>query len=244
MPCCKVLILWYCVKHSLQRRRQTPYQRGLYERMFDDLEDEYPSLWTANQGAVDDVKPEGLINRLKWRLLKRWFAPNKTINKRLYSSLMPQGETDELGTLDRCKRYLLLKWLPQILRETAGAEEDVEMGSRRASLISSSGGHNDKDGVIIELAKSSTSVALADAEPAPAQQVWAYGGLQPLFPRVPRASGSAEKRSSSITRPGSRGSSGIMVEERNLSDSESEVGEGVHAGASAQPEERGRRSSR
>lgn len=27
-----VLILWYCVKHSLQRRRQTPYQRGLYFR--------------------------------------------------------------------------------------------------------------------------------------------------------------------------------------------------------------------
>ena len=109
-----MLLLWYGVKHSLQVSRQTPYQRGIYEHLFTELGDEYPLIW-SKAGAVEDIEPTGMINRLKWRLLKRWFAPEKTINKKLYSSLAPGGDDTDLGAWARCKRYLLQRWLPQIL---------------------------------------------------------------------------------------------------------------------------------
>ncbi|KAK4548977.1 hypothetical protein LTR36_008750 [Oleoguttula mirabilis] len=217
-----VLILWYCVKHSLQRRRQTPYQRGLYEHLFDELEDEYPLLWSS-KGAVDEIEPTGMVNRMKWRLLKSWFAPERTINKKLYSSLTPEGSDVELGAWARTKRYFLMQWLPQILAERHGGDAVAlaEIGSSRASLFTL----QPEPAAINELMQMSTPLAMANAEPTAIRQISTYG-LRPLGLTERRASGGTPKQSIE-ERPSSRGSSGIMIEERNLSDSESEAGEGA-----------------
>lgn len=192
--------------------------------MFDELEDEYPLLWST-AGAVNDVEPRSLTNKMKWRLLKQWFAPERTINKKLYSTLAPNGDDAELGSWARCKRYFLIRWLPQILAETqpSDAVAMAEIGSSRASIHTM----RSDPGALSELAKMSTPVAMADAEPIAVQQISTYG-LRPLSLTERRTSSGVTPRQSSEERPSSRGSSGIMIEERNFSDSESEAGEGAH----------------
>ena len=79
--------------------------------------------------------------------------------------------------------------------------------------------------------KVSTPIAVADAEPTAVQQISTLR-VQPL-----NAAQERRRRSSSLANrtrlrhsaetPGSRNSSGIIVEERNLSDSESDAGEGA-----------------
>jgi hypothetical protein len=224
------LILWYCVKHSLQRKRQTPYQRGLYERLFNDLEDQNPLLWTRN-GASDEVEPIGFSSKLKWRLLTRWFSPEKTINKRLFSNIAGGDDTD-LGAWARFKRYLLRRWLPTIqlqykpgdavpLSELADLEGE-NAHSAPASL------YHYRSHTVNELARMTTPIAIAEAEPTAVQQM-ATAGLQPLGlnGKTRRTSSAPTTPRHSDERPSSRGSSGIMIEERQLSDSESDAGEGA-----------------
>ncbi|KAK4556046.1 hypothetical protein LTR86_006742 [Recurvomyces mirabilis] len=234
-----VLVLWYCVKHSLQRRRQTPYQRGLYEHLFTELEDEYPLLWSGS-GAAEDIEPQGLVSRLKWRLLKQWFAPEKTINKKVYSSLSPDGDDAELGSWARTKRYLLRRWLPGIRRsQIPNPGNTLAMAELGRTSRTSIHGTRSEPTAIHELAKSSTPLAIAEAEPSALQQISTLG-LRPLSLTERRTSVGSSigmnfgasgggRRHSSEERPSSRGSSGIMIEERNFSDSESEAEGGAAA---------------
>lgn len=219
--------MWYCVKHSLQRSRQTPYQRGLYESLFTDLEGAYPTLWSST-GAVESVEPSGRVNMLKWRLLKRWFSPERTINRRLYSSLDPGGDAGDLGTWATLKRYLLRRWLPDIQGTHPQYEADgtdlAELGSSRVPSPSAPA----ELGSIKQLAKMSTPIVMAEAEPGAVQQISTYG-LRPLAVKKRRASSGSAPRSSED----SRSSSGIMIEERNLSDSETEAD--VGAGGASLP---------
>lgn len=210
-----VLLLWYCVKHSLQRSRQTPFQRGLYESLFNDLEEEYPQFWTST-GAVDTVEPQGFRDRIKWQLIKRWFAPEKTINKRLYSALAPDDQRSELGAWAAIKQQLLFRWLGEI--RVSQKQIDV-IDIAEAGGSSSSEAHYEME-TINELAKHSTPLAVAEAEPTAVAPMSTFG-LRPLTPEERRQSLTSEGR------PSSRGSSGMMIEERNLSDSESDAGEGA-----------------
>ncbi|KAK3709938.1 hypothetical protein LTR37_010557 [Vermiconidia calcicola] len=217
-----VLILWYCAKHSLQRGRQTPYQRGLYENLFNHLEDQYPNIWTR-EGAVDDLEPVSAADRLKWRLLKRWFAPERTVNKKLYSSLIGGDEETDLGSWARFKRYLLKRWLPTIqLRHKPGDAIIITEQDRPHSA------NHYEAGTITYLAEPSTAVAFADTEPTAVQQFPTYE-LQPMDLQGRRTDSLPNAPRLSEDRPSSRGSSGIMVEERDLSDMESEVAEGATA---------------
>lgn len=230
-----VLILWYCVKHSLQRRRQTPYQRGLYERLFHDLENQHPRLW-SREGASDDAEPLALTDRIKWRLLRYWFAPEKTINKELFTNTAGGDDTD-LGSWARFKRNLLRRWLPTIrprydagdivpLSELISHDDDNQDQARSAppSLLQY------RPETINSLVKNTTAVAIADAQPTAVQQV-ATAGLQPMGLQGRRES----RRTSSAPasprisddQPRSSGSSGIMIEERNLSDDDSDATEGA-----------------
>lgn len=210
-----VLLLWYCVKHSLQRSRQTPFQRGLYESLFNDLENEYPQFWTST-GAVESVEPEGFWGRMKWRLIKRWFSRERTIDKRLYSALAPDDQRSELGAWAAFKQQLLLRWLGEIRvsQRQTDALELAEVGGSSGSEA-----HYEMESVN-ELAKHSTPLAVAEAQPTAVAPMSTYG-LRPLTPEERRQSLTSEGR------PSSRGSSGIMIEERNLSDSESDAGEGA-----------------
>lgn len=72
-----VLIGWYFIKHVLAKRRQTPYQRGVYEHLFFELATKYPRLWSRS-GPNDDISPQNTLDRVKWRLIKVWNDSAKT----------------------------------------------------------------------------------------------------------------------------------------------------------------------
>lgn len=204
-------------------------------------------MWTRD-GALEDVEPDGFINQLKWRLIKRWFAPEKTINKKLYQSLSPEGDDTELGSWARFKRHLLRRWLPGIrLKRRPG--DDIPMADVNGLAFSTSAPpsiHYEPE-TITTLAKMSTPVAMADADPVAVQQISTMG-LRPLTADEARRKSSVgsnmgQRRYSSEERPSSRGSSSgmIMLEERNLSDSESDVAEG--ASSSSQERKKEKRAS-
>ena len=193
---------------------------------------------------MEDIEPVDFSSRFKWRLLKRWFSPEKTVDKKLYSSL----DEEEFGVWARTKKYLLKRWLPTIrvrrrqddAIDLAGMEEQGLASSAPASL-------RYHPGTINELAKLSTPVAMAEAEPTAVQQISTLG-LRPLSltERRPSSAGSERgRRRSSGERPSSRGSSGVMIEERNLSDTEesdAEAGQGPRRMSDEQRGEPNRRT--
>lgn len=185
-------------------------------------------MWTSG-GAVEDIEPTDFSSRFKWRLLKRWFSPDKTIDKKLFSTL----DADELGAWARFKKFLLRRWLPtiRVKRKGAGSISMDEMAEQ--GLISSAPASiRYEPGTINKLAKMSTPVAMADAEPTAVQQLSTMNLRRLSLPNRRRSSAGGSERGrtrSSGERPSSRGSSGVMIEERNLSDTESdaEMGEGA-----------------
>lgn len=72
-----VLVGWYFIKHFLARRRQTPYQRGIYENLFFELATSYPRLWSRS-GPNDNISPQTKLDRAKWRLITFWNDSAKT----------------------------------------------------------------------------------------------------------------------------------------------------------------------
>ena len=73
-----VLCAWYLLKHFIAARRQTPYQRGIYEHLFYDLAVAYPNVSndafyllaiinTYHTLALDSERPER-GNKACWRL--------------------------------------------------------------------------------------------------------------------------------------------------------------------------------
>ncbi|QSS59042.1 hypothetical protein I7I51_08474 [Histoplasma capsulatum] len=113
-----VLAAWYVVKHIIARQRQTPYQRGIYENFFHEMATENPSLW-SRMGPREYVRPDGHIARLKWHLVKRWSAPEKTI---LASPKSDDEGVDSLGAVSKLKRYFICRWTAQIAANQAGKE--------------------------------------------------------------------------------------------------------------------------
>jgi hypothetical protein len=226
-----VLMLWYFVKHSAQRTHQAQSDRGKYESLYSHLEEEYPQLWTRS-GAASNIEPTAWTYRFKWWLINRWFTPTETVGSGLhhYAALTPDeqisGDTS-LNTWTAIKRSLLMRWLSQIRThldlQGRGEEHSLDLaemgGSMNHSIATTA---ESSSNAVHELAEFSTPIVVAEAEPnavAPMERL----GLRPLV--------KGERRESE-ERPSSRGSSGIMVEERNLSDSESDAGEHVRAGAS------------
>lgn len=185
-------------------------------------------MWTST-GAVDDLQPAGLTNKIKWRLIRRWFAPERTINQRQYQSLIPEGDDDDadFGTWDLVKKRLLHRWLPRLRFQNQAGDEvpmaDVEQGVSTSAPLSLQ--H------VTKLAQASTPIAIAEAEPSAVQQLTSVG-LEPMNAHMDQA---GRRRSSvgsvngrySEDKPSSRRSSGVMFEERAFSDSESDAGGGV-----------------
>lgn len=103
-----VLILWYIIKHALARRRQTPYQRGVYEHLFRDLATAYPQLWSRS-GPRQFIRPQGMLGRTKWNLIVYWNQPGKTSG-----APGPDSDDDDLGAWARCKRMLTRRYVKPI----------------------------------------------------------------------------------------------------------------------------------
>ena len=107
-----VILGWFFFKHSLARRRQTPYSRGIYEHLFHEMATQYPSLWSRT-GPREGVKPEGFFDRMRWRFVLFWNRPERTIRA---GTTDEDAEYDDLGTFSRCKRMLSRRWTSQVQR--------------------------------------------------------------------------------------------------------------------------------
>ncbi|KAK4931518.1 hypothetical protein LTR28_011526 [Elasticomyces elasticus] len=204
-----VLCLWYSVKHSTARRRQTSYQRGVYERLFADLTVEHPRLW-SDSGASADYRPATLRSSLKWRTINYWFSPKNTIQAKTVD-LDPDGEYG-LGIWAGFKRKLLRRWLRQIDTAQAAANAAHPEPERSAVRVGVASGPT-----LMQFVTSATTVALAEGEP-PIVVQGANCGLSPLYKRGRRSDSSRD----CSERPSSGGSDGIMVEEQDPSEDERE----------------------
>ncbi|KAL8721748.1 MAG: hypothetical protein Q9225_001646 [Loekoesia sp. 1 TL-2023] len=201
-----VLSLWDIVKHVLARRRQTPYQRGVYEHLFRDLATSYPQLWSRS-GPRQFIRPQGMMGRVKWNLILYWNRPEKTVRS---GAPDPDSDEDDLGAWARCKRTLTRRWTSQ-LRSTA------PVGVSSSSLEE---GSADDLGVISDGVSGVTELlalpATENAENLP-------GGMLrlPVSPGAQARRQRASPQRSSLERPTSKGSSGgrdsgILIEEEAL----------------------------
>ncbi|EQL36643.1 hypothetical protein BDFG_02006 [Blastomyces dermatitidis ATCC 26199] len=157
-----VLGAWYVVKHVIARQRQTPYQRGIYENFFHDMATENPSLW-SRMGPRDYVRQKGYLARLKWYLIKRWSAPEKTIQARRESD---DHGVDSLGAVSKLKRYLICRWTAQI-----AASQPVDpssAGSLDAGQVSfdlEAGNPAEESHVVVEGLAEATEMLVIPATP-------------------------------------------------------------------------------
>ncbi|KAI9816552.1 MAG: hypothetical protein M1827_001684 [Pycnora praestabilis] len=200
-----ILALWYFVKHSLARQRQTPYQRGIYEHMFHDLATNHPSLWSRS-GPRHYIIPIGFFNNIKWRLIMYWAAPDKTIRARQHD--VDAG--DDLGTWSRIKRTLIRTWTAQIRAESAANTEtnDPEVGGLDSSGVVANGVVEATELLVLPGADQNVP-ALKVSYSATSESRRASSIPAPLQRPLSRGSGSGSRgRESSAGR-----ASGVMVEE-------------------------------
>ncbi|KAF3045081.1 Guanine nucleotide exchange factor lte1 [Didymella heteroderae] len=205
-----VLILWYGVKHSLSTQRQNPLRRGVYEALYHDLATDYPHLWTR-RGPRDNITMVGAFALIKWRLVRRWFGSEKLQKRGEYNPAI-----DEFGTWSRIKQFLVRKWLPQLqilvaqtLPQTNKPDDMLNDEQLEEVAVVA------KDlGAIGELMSIATPVALAEIEPTAASR------LQRRIPQE-RLKSLSPTRSDGSGRPSSDGGmSGVMVDERGVSEEE------------------------
>ncbi|KAL8874051.1 MAG: hypothetical protein Q9174_000556 [Haloplaca sp. 1 TL-2023] len=206
---CTVLILWYIIKHALARRRQTPYQRGVYEHLFHDLAASYPQLWSRS-GPRQFIRPQGMMGRLKWNLILYWNQADKTVRS---GAPDPDSDDDDLGAWSRCKRVLTRRWTSE-LRGTAPvgvADASLEEGRGNGLGLISDG--------VSGLTELLALPATENAENLP-------GGMLrlPLSPGSRARQMRASTQRSSMERPTSKASkassaardSGVLIEEEAL----------------------------
>jgi hypothetical protein len=225
-----VLILWCGVKHSLSTQRQNPLRRGVYEALYHDLSAEYPHLWTR-RGPRAGLTFVGTWGLIKWRLVTKWFGSEKLQRKGDYDPAI-----DEFGTWSRIKRFLVRRWLPELRIIVADTlpQSHLPPVDERLESVASLG----KDlGAIGELMSIATPVALAEIEPAAASRLQRRVPVERLKSLSPTRS-----EASAGARPGSEGvASGVMVDERGISEDERS---GDEAGVSDREIERERQRER
>ena len=198
------LILWYIVKHFLARRRQTPYQRGIYEHLFFELATAYPGLWSRG-GPNQNLEPGSAMDRLKWRLVTLWNDPAKTVRAGFGDG---DAEYDDLGAWSRCKRSLTRRWTSQIRvseKELGSSTTTLEEG--KASEASST---QVEDRVPEQAAQFVVRTAATGDEPGGKLEVPGSPALASTYMRRQTLVGS---RPSSKGSSGANRNSGVMVEE-------------------------------
>ncbi|ORY01338.1 hypothetical protein BCR34DRAFT_546370 [Clohesyomyces aquaticus] len=205
-----VVFLWYGVKHTLASQRRDPLRRGVYESLFHDLANDHPNLW-SRRGPKQGIVPVGWWSGVKWRLITSWFDPERTIAAKGYDP----GD-DNLGVWNRVKRRLVRRWLGRIavLPQTSTMAPVTQVDLEAADI-------SQNLGAVGELLSLATPVAMADGDPTAASR---------LRQRLPMERLRSLSPTRSEVRPGSSGSgdggSGIMVEEKGVSEDERSGDEG------------------
>jgi hypothetical protein len=196
-----VIILWYAVKHNLSTQRQHPLRRGVYEALYHELATEHSSLWTR-KGPRPDVIPKGSLSALKWRLVTKWFSSDRLI------PAQRDPATVEFGVWSRTKQWLVRRWLgnlPVVQQTNSPATSPPT-----STTFSESSGAGRKPTAVGALVATATSVAIAELDPTVASEMQQRNG---------RLSPSWSDGGGGTDRPGSSGgNSGIMVEEKVLSE--------------------------
>jgi Mg2+ and Co2+ transporter CorA len=201
-----VIAIWYGVKHTLASQRRSPLRRGVYENLFYELSETFPHLWTR-RGPKQDIILRGTWNAFKWRMILKWFDPERTIAVQDHDPGI-----EELGSYSRIKRFLVMRWLPEL----DVLPEDAMQAIRQQEELGAMAESNDNDfGAVGELVQVSTPVAVAEAEPI---AVHRFRGRSPMA-RLRRLSPvELELREASADE-----ASGIMVDEKSDDDTDNEA---------------------
>ena len=213
-----VMVGWYALKHVLRFKAQVLPKKGIYESFYNEMANANPTLW-SRYGPRDYIMPKGRMSRVKWKLIRRWAAPEKTIKPELERK-DDVDPANDLGTLNRFRRYLMRRWTAQLER---AARSNVTL-SLEDGEIASDDVKSEHRSVIAEGLAEATEVMVIPATPA----------AEPIFdhdapPQVPVAEGyfsraarpadilsrklsfqSQHRRSSS-----GGGTSGVVVEEED-----------------------------
>ncbi|KAF2200564.1 hypothetical protein GQ43DRAFT_472593 [Delitschia confertaspora ATCC 74209] len=211
-----VLMLWYGVKHTSTISRQDPLRRGVYETLFRDLATLHPVLW-SRRGPRDGVVPVGWWSKVRWRLVTSWFAPERTILAK--GSSYDAGGDEELGVWSQIKRHLARRWLARLRVQPPEAAKQVLPSHEPMDLEI-----GEELGAVKKLLSLATPLALAEADPTAASRLQNKIPLEQLRSLSPSRSNSGRRPGSGQGRTsadaGSSGGSGVMVEEKGVSEDE------------------------
>ena len=129
-----VIFCWWITKHVVHSQLQDFNRRSVYSNLFSSLSLAYPNLWTPT-GPRSSIFPQTFTSRIKWRLIRVWANPYRTI----YAGLL--ASDDGLGTLSRLRRSWMQLWTEQLAQELrypkAGSESSstLELGTENDGLI-------------------------------------------------------------------------------------------------------------
>ena len=195
-----VMVSWYVLKHYLERSRQTPFSRGIYEQLFHELATTHPQLWSRS-GPRDYVRPRGRFSQWKWWLIIRWSEPAKTVKAGVSDG---DDQFDGLGTWSHFKRYLLRRWTSQIY-----TQDTIDALNHSLESVDGTGLLTDAVARVTELNDIPSITKTPDLEAGMTKFSHIARLTKPLSPEI-------------AARPSSRGSSagrnsGVMVEEERPS---------------------------
>ncbi|KAK6518976.1 hypothetical protein TWF281_003666 [Arthrobotrys megalospora] len=99
-----VLISVFVLKWFIDRHRRPIYERGVYERLFNDLQQQNADLWSSH--GPREIKPIGIISHVKW-----WVLYHFTKGRASF-----KGTNIEYDSMwSRFKQYLVWRWSPDIV---------------------------------------------------------------------------------------------------------------------------------
>ncbi|KAF2273939.1 uncharacterized protein EI97DRAFT_452001 [Westerdykella ornata] len=212
-----VLCSWYIFKHSLTSGYQNPLRRGVYETLFYDLSEAHPALWTR-RGPKEGVVPVGFWSAMRWRIITKWFDPQRTI------AVKDQDHAiEELGVWSRLKHFLVKRWLsdmtvmPATAAVTYAASEDLEA----ATVVKSSGG------AVGELLQMATPIGLAGMNPTAANSIRHRLPLTRYRSPSPEKSGRVQQSVDAAERTAGVDVSEVMVEEKSEDELSGDGGLGI-----------------
>ncbi|KIW05785.1 uncharacterized protein PV09_03640 [Verruconis gallopava] len=214
-----IILLYMFIKSAISTSisHDLPMQRGVYEQIYNEFAEAHPRLW-SRAGPRTFVQPTGIIVRLKWSLIKRWFHPSSTIARESYTKI------DELGLWARIKRSVAMHWLTDI-EAASGIGMDEELGTDGEGEFST----------VRELLQTSMPIAMAEAWPG----IGDPPSTPPLLERIlSRRSRSSSGSRSSVCRISSPGSAMVIEEEKNdeeITGAKTSIVEGKMTTANVEP---------